>query len=90
MDFVFPYLVQFLKEYSSKVDLLMEDRREVLSQRSAMEDAHKSQQAQSNAYLALMPLALPAPPTADYSGGAPQGYGAPPQQAAYGGFQQQF
>ena len=89
MDFVFPYLVQFLKEYTSKVDLLMEDRKEVMSQRSAMEDAHKNQQAQSNAYLALMPLALPAPPTADY-GGQGQGYGAPPQQAAYGGFQQQF
>ena len=44
MDFVFPYLVQFLKEYTGKVDLLMEDRRELVAQRSAMENAHKDQQ----------------------------------------------
>lgn len=29
MDFVFPYLVQFLKQYSTSVDTLMAERKEV-------------------------------------------------------------
>ena len=72
--------------------MLMEDRKELMAQRAAVADAQKNQQAQSNAYLALMPLALPAPPTADFQGGQPQpGYGPPPPQAPPGyGFQQQF
>jgi len=77
---------------SKQVDVLMEDRKEMLAQRAAQADAQKNQQAQSNAYLALMPLALPAPPTADYAQGPPQpGYGQAPPQAPPGyGFQQQF
>lgn len=27
MDFVFPYLIQFLRQYSTNVDLLMADRK---------------------------------------------------------------
>lgn len=27
MDFVFPYLIQFLRQYSTSVDLLMADRK---------------------------------------------------------------
>ena len=78
-----------------QVDVLMEDRKELMAQRAAAADAQKNQQAQSNAYLALMPLALPAPPTADYGGGPPlppqQGFGPPPPQPPPGyGFQQQF
>ena len=75
---------------STQVDVLMEDRKEMLAQRAAAADAQKNQQAQSNAYLALMPLALPAPPTADYAQGPPpqQGFGGPPQPDY--GFQQQF
>ncbi len=48
----------------------------------AVQDAdskHKEQQAQSNAYLNLMPLALPAPPVA-----GDQGFGG---ASAYGGAQ---
>ena len=62
------------------------------------EAAKKQQEAQSNAYLSLMPLALPAPPAAGDSGfgggayGAPtaNGYGAPSgfgQPAGFGGAQ---
>lgn len=45
------------------------------------ESKQKEQQAQSNAYLSLMPLGLPAPPVAGDTnggfGGATGGYGAP-------------
>ena len=33
MDFVFPYLVQFLRQYSQSVDTLMADRKEMLAAR---------------------------------------------------------
>ena len=83
MDFVFPYLIQFLKEYTGKVDLLYTERKERQSAAVDEESAKKQQEAQSNAYLQLMPLALPAPPVAGGPGGggfggAPAGFGQPP------------
>lgn len=86
MDFVFPYLIQFLKEYTGKVDLLYTERKERQSAAVDEESAKKQQEAQSNAYLQLMPLALPAPPVAGGTGGgfggAPGGFGGAP--AAFG------
>jgi clathrin heavy chain len=86
MDFVFPYLIQFLKEYTGKVDLLYTERKERQSAAVDEESAKKQQEAQSNAYLQLMPLALPAPPVAGGAaggfGGAPGGFGGAP--AAFG------
>ena len=75
-DFIMPYMIQWLREYSGKVDLLMKERKE--AQQAAVQDeaSKKEQQAQSNAYLSLMPLALPAPPQA----------GGLPDAVAGGGF----
>lgn len=83
MDFVFPYLIQFLKEYTGKVDLLYTERKERQSAAVDEESAKKQQEAQSNAYLQLMPLALPAPPVAGppgggFGGAAPTGFGGAP------------
>ncbi len=93
MDFVFPYLVQFLKEYAGKVDALWAERRERATAAVDEESAKKQQEAQSNAYLQLMPLALPAPPLAPTPGapggggdggfGGGGGFGGPPP--AFGG-----
>lgn len=81
MDMVMPYLVQFLRDYSGKVDMLMVERAERREKEQADENAQKQQEAASNAYLTLMPLALPAPPTAPapdaYGQPSPYGYGAP-------------
>ena len=62
MDFVFPYLIQFLKEYTGKVDNLWKEKKERQEAAVDEESAKKQQEAQTNAYLQLMPLALPAPP----------------------------
>ena len=62
MDFVFPYLIQFLKEYTGKTDALWKDKKERQEAAVDEESAKKQQEAQTNAYLQLMPLALPAPP----------------------------
>ncbi len=67
MDFVFPYLIQFLKEYTGKVDNLWKEKKERQEAAVDEESAKKQQEAQTNAYLQLMPLALPAPPGATSS-----------------------
>jgi hypothetical protein len=95
MDFVFPYLIQFLREYSGKVDALWTERKERQEAAVDEESAKKQQEAASNAYLQLMPLALPAPPV---PGGAPLGpggdagafgggggFGGPPPPGGFGG-----
>ena len=67
MDFVFPYLIQFLKEYTGKVDNLWKEKKERQVAAVDEESAKKQQEAQTNAYLQLMPLALPAPPGVAFS-----------------------
>ncbi|KAK9810517.1 hypothetical protein WJX72_012055 [[Myrmecia] bisecta] len=95
MDQIMPFIIQFMREYTSKVDLLMTERKEAQEKAVDAEAAQKQQEAQSNAYLSLMPLALPAPPLAGepgYSGyAAGTGGFAPP--ATYGqpqGYPAQF
>lgn len=82
MDFVFPYLIQFLREYTGKVDTLYTERKERQTAAVDEESAKKQQEAQSNAYLQLMPLALPAPPVAGAGPGSQTfgagGFGAAP------------
>mmetsp|Transcript_17485 Transcript_17485/g.52457 ORF Transcript_17485/g.52457 Transcript_17485/m.52457 type:complete len:1706 (-) Transcript_17485:516-5633(-) len=101
MDFVFPYLVQFLKQYSTSVDTLMAERKEMLAARKKEDDANAANAAQNNAHLGLAPLMLtqgPAgpdggygPPPPGYGGPPPPGYGGPPGPPPPGyGFQQQF
>ena len=77
---VLPEVSRLIKE--SCPSLLQKQTRRLLIIFHGVQDAdsqQKEQQAQSNAYLNLMPLALPAPPVA-----GDQGFGGAP---AYGGAQ---
>ncbi|KAF9591335.1 hypothetical protein IFM89_003958 [Coptis chinensis] len=79
IDFAFPYLLQFIREYSSKVDDLVKDKIEALSEVKAKEREEKDMVAQQNMYAQLLPLALPAPPMPGMGGaGMGGGYGPPP------------
>lgn len=69
-----PFFVTMLREYTSKVDTLMGERKEA---REAVEQAQQGHKAAAAAVAAMMPLALPAAP------GAAGGAGMPPP--AYGG-----
>ncbi|KAH8519947.1 hypothetical protein H0E87_001406 [Populus deltoides] len=82
IDFAFPYLLQFIREYTSKVDELIKEKLEALSEVKAKEKEEKDMVAQQNMYAQLLPLALPAPPMPGMGGGfAPPpmgGMGMPP------------
>eukprot|EP00775_Hariotina_reticulata_P002627 gene2627-2928_t len=75
MDFAMPYMIQSVKEYSGKVDLLMGERKEAKEAVQAQADTLKQAQAQANSFQMLMPLALP----------APQQPGMMPSDAGFGG-----
>lgn len=60
-DYSMPYMIQMLKEYVGKVDLLMSERKEQQKEKEQAQQAQRNQEAQRNAYATLMPLALPAP-----------------------------
>jgi len=83
MDFAVPYLLQFLREYSTKVDDLIKDKLEATEEKKSKENEEKDLVAQSNMYAQLLPLALPAPPVAGMGGGMP-GMGGMPMPG-YGG-----
>jgi clathrin heavy chain len=68
MDFAVPYLLQFLREYSTKVDDLIKDKLEATEEKKSKEQQEKDVVAESNMYAQLLPLALPAPPVAGMSG----------------------
>ncbi|OWM87409.1 hypothetical protein CDL15_Pgr022520 [Punica granatum] len=73
IDFAFPYLLQFIREYTGKVDELIKDRIEAQNEMKAKEKEEKDVIAQQNMYAQLLPLALPAPPMPGMGG--PQGMG---------------
>ncbi|KAG6527209.1 hypothetical protein ZIOFF_009304 [Zingiber officinale] len=77
IDFAFPYLLQFIREYASKVDELVKYNIESQNEVKAKEKEEKDLVAQQNMYAQLLPLALPAPPG---MGGPTMGggYGPPP------------
>ncbi|CAN6483932.1 unnamed protein product [Victoria cruziana] len=75
IDFTFPYLLQFIREYTSKVDELIKDKLEALQEVKTKEKEEKDLVAQQNMYAQLLPLALPAPPT---MGGGMGGFQPPP------------
>ena len=82
VDSVMPFMIQFLRDYSSKVDLLMADRREAQEASKAGESERAAQEQAANAYLHLNSyLALPAPAAPTPSGFGPAGggggFGAP-------------
>ncbi|MBA0839753.1 hypothetical protein Goarm_005453, partial [Gossypium armourianum] len=62
IDFAFPYLLQFIREYTGKVDELIKDKIEAQKEVKAKEQEEKEVIAQQNMYAQLLPLALPAPP----------------------------
>lgn len=62
IDFAFPYLLQFIREYTSKVDDLVKDRIEAQEEAKSKENEDKNMVAQQNMYAQLLPLALPPPP----------------------------
>ncbi|WPT18138.1 Clathrin heavy chain 1 [Picochlorum sp. SENEW3] len=76
MDTVMPYMIQTMKDLTTKVDLLMKDRREAQEASKAGEEERKAQEQAANAYLHLNSyLALPgAQPTSNGPG-----FGGPPQ-----------
>lgn len=85
-DVVMPYMIQCLKDFSTKVDLLMADRREAQEASKAGEAERKAQEQAANAYLHLNSyLALPAAPST-MDGGAGYGGGMTPGGGMGGGF----
>ncbi|KAL0716998.1 hypothetical protein Bca4012_066320 [Brassica carinata] len=80
IDFAFPYLLQFIREYSGKVDELIKDKLEAQKEVKAKEQEEKEVMSQQNMYAQLLPLALPAPPMPGMGGGPSMGggYGPPP------------
>jgi clathrin heavy chain len=80
MDFAVPYLLQFMREYTTKVDELIKDKIEATEEKRSKESDKKEVVAQQNMYAQLLPLALPAPPVAGMNGMPSMGAGMP-----YGG-----
>ncbi|KAM7265861.1 hypothetical protein ACFE04_003544 [Oxalis oulophora] len=80
LDFAFPYLLQFIREYTGKVDELIKDKIEAQKEVKAKESEEKEVMAQQNMYAQLLPLALPAPPMPGMGGG----YGPPPPMGGMG------
>ncbi|CAN1325758.1 Clathrin heavy chain 1 [Linum perenne] len=76
IDFAFPYLLQFIREYTGKVDELVKEKLEAQKEVKAKEKEEKDVIAQQNMYAQLLPLALPAPPMPGMGGGGgPPGMG---------------
>ncbi|KAL0341257.1 UNVERIFIED_CONTAM: Clathrin heavy chain 1 [Sesamum radiatum] len=80
IDFAFPYLLQFIREYTGKVDELIKDKIETVKEVKAKENEEKDVMMQQNMYAQLLPLALPAPPMPGMGGppGMGGGFAAPP------------
>ncbi|KVI04842.1 Armadillo-type fold [Cynara cardunculus var. scolymus] len=86
IDFAFPYLLQFIREYTGKVDELIKDKIEAVKETKAKENEEQDVIKQQvfacfslNMYAQLLPLALPAPP------GMGGGYGQPGPPPPMGG-----
>ncbi|CAO2817070.1 unnamed protein product [Amaranthus hypochondriacus] len=62
IDVALPYLLQFIREYTGKIDELIKDKIEAQKETKAKEQEEKDVIAQQNMYAQLLPLALPAPP----------------------------
>ncbi|KAK4353841.1 hypothetical protein RND71_026035 [Anisodus tanguticus] len=85
IDFVFPYLLQFIREYTGKVDELIKDKIEAQKEAKAKETEEKDVMKQQNMYAQLLPLALPAPPMPGMGGAGMGGGFAPPPPPPMGG-----
>ncbi|KAJ8540473.1 hypothetical protein K7X08_030392 [Anisodus acutangulus] len=85
IDFVFPYLLQFIREYTGKIDELIKDKIEAQKEAKAKETEEKDVMKQQNMYAQLLPLALPAPPMPGMGGAGMGGGFAPPPPPPMGG-----
>ncbi|KAJ0021343.1 hypothetical protein Pint_32516 [Pistacia integerrima] len=79
IDFSFPYLLQFIREYTSKVDELVKHKLNALDEVKTKEKEEKDIVAQQNMHAQLLPLALPAPPMPGMGGPGMGGGFGPPQ-----------
>merc|ERR1712216_868317 len=80
MNGMMEYVMPFVREYSNKVDNLVQEKKDRANAETTAEEEAKAQAAQANMYASLLPPALPAAP----------GQGIPPDQmAAYQAAQQQ-
>ncbi|KAI3793232.1 hypothetical protein L1987_35848 [Smallanthus sonchifolius] len=68
IDFAFPYLIQFIREYTGKVDELIKDKIVAINESKAKENEEHDLVKQHNMYAQLLPLALPAPPEKPLTG----------------------
>ncbi|XP_073124837.1 clathrin heavy chain 1 isoform X2 [Henckelia pumila] len=84
IDFAFPYLLQFIREYTGKVDELIKDKIEAVKEVKAKAEEEKDVIMQQNLYAQLLPLALPAPPMPGMGGQGMGGYPAPPPMGGMG------
>jgi len=83
IDFAFPYLLQFIREYTGKVDELVKSKLEAQKEEKVKEKEEKDMVAQQNMYAQLLPLALPAPPMPGMGGvGGP--FAGPPPMGGMG------
>jgi clathrin heavy chain len=72
-----PCFLQVVKEYTTKVDQLVAERKEAAASSEAAAKEAAAAEAQRNAYATLMPLALPAP------GMGGESYYSQPQAGAF-------
>ncbi|KAK4579547.1 hypothetical protein RGQ29_029281 [Quercus rubra] len=84
IDFAFPYLLQFIREYTGKVDELVKDKIEALKEVKIKEKEEKDVIQQQNMYAQLLPLALPAPPMPGMGGAPGMGGFVPPPMGGMG------
>ena len=61
-EYVMPYMIQVVREYSTKVDELIQDKIDKQTENKQEELNKEKEQMQQNLYAQLMPAALPAPP----------------------------
>jgi len=61
MDFAMPYVIQFMREYTGKVDTLIADKKERNAEKVTAAKEAQEQQMNQNMYAQLLPAALPAP-----------------------------
>ena len=63
-----PFMIQVLRDYTSKVDVFVEDKKDRNDERVAAEKEAVEQQMNQNLYAQLLPAALPAPGMESTSG----------------------
>jgi len=76
MEYSMPYMIQFMREYSGKVDALIADKKDRNQEQVEAEKEAVKEQMNQNLYAQLLPAALPAPPAPGMDGMSPGNGGA--------------